>query len=226
MDEQTKQRIIRDAATIVLLRKKADTYEVLMGQRGAEAAFMPNKYVFPGGALDPVDFEVKPATNLSDFDRHKLSLRSEKDIGDVLAMTAIRELWEETGLMLGQLTQEEHDVPDDWKGFYEKGIAPKADALHFMFRAITPPGRTRRFDARFFIAYSDDVLGADDDFSAASDELSHLHWIMLSEAKSLDLPLITRVVLSEVDSIIEKGGCIEDITFFHHDGERTHFTIL
>ena len=49
---------IRDAATIIVLRDRATRPAVLMGQRGANASFMPSKFVFPGGAVDAIDAEV------------------------------------------------------------------------------------------------------------------------------------------------------------------------
>ncbi|MFT7523888.1 MAG: 8-oxo-dGTP pyrophosphatase MutT (NUDIX family), partial [Candidatus Paceibacteria bacterium] len=57
---------IRNAATVILLRDKATDPKILMGQRGKNAAFMPNKFVFPGGALDKTDADVPLATALSE----------------------------------------------------------------------------------------------------------------------------------------------------------------
>lgn len=226
MDEAEKRRVIRDAATIVLLRKRKGQDQVLMGQRGSAAVFMPNKYVFPGGAVDAQDYEVTPATPLSGADAAKLHKLAPADSSAGIAMAAVRELWEETGLMLGVEGQGPDLAPVDWQGFFAKGLVPRADVLRFMFRAITPPGRPRRFDARFFMADSSAVTGADDDFSEASDELSHLHWIDLAEAKSLDLPFITEVVLSEVIAITRDPKTPRKTPFFHHDEVRSHFTLL
>lgn len=226
MDDEEKRRTIRDAATIVLLRVRDGKHQVLMGQRGSGAVFMPNKYVFPGGAVDKQDYDIVPATPLSALDDQKLSHLAPDGIASALAMAAIRELWEETGLMLAQAGKTDRDIPADWQGFYNQGLAPRADALRFFFRAITPPGRTRRFDARFFIAYSTAVHGSDEDFSDASDELGHLHWIDLTEAKALDLPFITEVVLSEVLAITRDPDTPRKTPFFHHDDERSHFTLF
>lgn len=226
MDEAEKRRIIRDAATIVLLRERKGNHQVLMGQRGSGAVFMPNKYVFPGGAVDKQDYDILPATPLSPIDEQRLSHMAPSGVASAIAMAAIRELWEETGLMLGQKGRTDARVPDDWQGFYDQGLAPRADALRFFFRAITPPGRPRRFDARFFIANSDAVHGSDEDFTEASDELGHLHWIDLTEAKALDLPFITEVVLSEVLAITRDPNASRKTPFFHHDDERSHFTLF
>jgi len=226
MDEAEKRRTIRDAATIVLLRVRDDKHQVLMGQRGSGAVFMPNKYVFPGGAVDKQDYDIAPATPLSPLDEQGLNHLAPDGIASAIAMAAIRELWEETGLMLGAKGKAEGDVPADWQGFYDQGLAPRADVLRFFFRAITPPGKPRRFDARFFIADSEAVHGPDDDFSDASDELGHLHWIDLLEAKALDLPFITEVVLSEVIAITLDPDTPRKTPFFHHDDERSHFTLF
>ena len=50
---------IRDASSVIIVREDGPVPKVLMGQRGKAAAFMPNKFVFPGGAVDPIDADVK-----------------------------------------------------------------------------------------------------------------------------------------------------------------------
>lgn len=172
---------IRPAATVIVLRRHGLGFQVLMGQRGAAAAFMPSKYVFPGGAVDQADADAPlPAGRLDPACLAALALHPLPDSPPARAIlhAALRELAEETGLQ----------------------ARPDA-SLRFVFRAITPPGRSRRFDARFFLLSADDLLGDPDDFSAAEDELSHLHWIDLAQARTLDLPFITEVVLSEITAL-------------------------
>lgn len=175
---------IRAAATIILARQTPDGAAVLMGQRGAGAVFMPTKYVFPGGAVDAED-HAAPATGfLAPQCAQRLAMLCPADAPkpDVLVRAALREMEEETGLRLG----------------------PAPATLRFVFRAITPPGRPRRFDARFFLMDAAALGPEADDFSRASGELSHLHWIGLGPARRLDLPFITEVVLAEVDALL--GG--------------------
>ncbi len=106
----------------------------------------------------------------------------------------------------------------DWAGFAARGLLPDAAALRFVFRAITPPGRTRRFDARFFLADAAAVQGDCDDFSAASDELGHLHWLPLAQAQRLDLPFITEVVLAEIAQHLRQPGPVPPVPFFDNSG--------
>ncbi len=182
---------IRPAATVVLTRTTGSGHQVLMGQRGAAAAFMPSKYVFPGGAVDAGDDLPSPLPLAEDCAR-RLALSAPPG---PLCAAALRELREETGLALRA------DRP----------------SLRFVFRAITPPGRTRRFDAMFFLADAADVTGDTTGFSDASDELSHLHWIGLAEARALDLPFITEVVLAEVTNLLS-GGSQPGVPFFDNSG--------
>lgn len=200
---------IRAAATTVLWRDGAEGLQVLMGQRGAQAAFMPSKYVFPGGAVDSDD--AKGETNIAlhprCLGRLRLNCPADAPQPDALATAALRELWEETGLQLAR--------------------APTGEfPLRFVFRAITPPGRSRRFDARFFLVNAASIIGDPHDFSAASDELSHLHWIGLSSARSLDLPFITEVVLSEIGHVLQQGSQDDGVPFFDNSGPVPAFRRL
>ena len=192
----------RPAATVLLVRRTAGVPSVLMGQRGAEAVFMPSKYVFPGGGLDPGDAVAELATSLDAACLARIDQRPEAGLGPALAAAAVRELWEETGLILGERALWSGPAPDGWQSFAALGYRPDAAALRFLFRAITPPGRPRRFDARFFLADAAHLVGDPDDFTHASDELSHLHWVALSEARKLNLPFITEVVLAELGELL------------------------
>ena len=216
---------IRDAATVILTREGREGPEVLMGQRGAAAAFMPSKYVFPGGAVDADDALVPLPAPLPDRQRSLLAqwpVTASPPSPEAMAAAAIRELWEEAGLMLARPGAWPGLAPADWRAFAEAGLRPAGDALRFLFRAVTPPGRTRRFDARFFLARAEDLLGDPDDFSRATDELSHLHWIALAEARQLDLPFITEVVLAEAEALVIEGGS-DSVPFFDNSGPDSTF---
>lgn len=219
----TEPLAIRPAATVVLTRQGPDGPQVLMGQRGHGAVFMPSKYVFPGGAVDAGDAAIALAAPLPQTCAQRLQTDG-TILPPTLAAAAIRELFEETGLALGVAGQ--WSPPDGWQGFAARGLAPVASGLRFIFRAITPPGRSRRFDARFFIADATDIAGDTDDFSAASDELSHLHWITLTKARSLDLPFITEVVLAEVGRMLRDGPDPAGVPFFDNSGDRPRFRRL
>ena len=229
------KQAIRDAATLVLVRRDGDEPRVLMGMRGKGAVFMPSKFVFPGGALDAEDKAMaaaSPAGALAPACAARLAARAEEDLGLALALAAIRETWEETGLKIGSPDPEEAArlaaiAPESWAGFFEGGLAPVPGALSFIFRAITPPFRPRRFDARFFLCDVAAVTGNPDDFADASDELSHLTWVTLAEARRLELPLITEVVLAEVEEILGAApGADRPAPFFHHTGDRSYFDAL
>jgi len=216
---------IRDAATVIVLRNRFDDPHVLMGQRGAKAAFMPNKFVFPGGAVDAADADIPLATPLPELCRDRIREDAIRDMSHPLAAAAIRELWEETGLILG--TQGDWpEAPTDWAGFAAAGYRPSAEALQFVFRAITPPGRPRRFDARFFLIDAESVATDLDDFSAACDELSHLQWIPMPKVREFDLPFITEVVLAEVAARATTSEPPASVPFFKNDDEHNLFLRL
>lgn len=215
---------IRPASTLIILRNLASEPQVLMGQRGSKAAFMPNKFVFPGGAVDTADSTIVLAQPLTNKCHARLQQDSTGPEPETLAIAAIRELWEETGLILG-VREPWNDAPKDWRDFADAGFRPTAKNMYFFFRAITPPGPPRRFDARFFLVNADQLSGDLDDFSNASDELSHLQWVSLAEARSLNLPFITSVVLGELSGLNEINAPIS-VPFFKNRDEESLFLRL
>lgn len=187
-----------------------------MGQRGKKAAFMPGKFVFPGGAVDPEDKDV-PMVPPGTLARTRLVEESELD-PNTLAAAAIRELWEETGQVIGVPGKWKNPSPN-WASFAATGHHPNGSALEFFFRAVTPVGRPRRFDARFFLTYADALTTKPDDFRHASDELSHVQWIPLSQARQFDLPFITQIVMAELETRIKRGEPSSTVPFFRNDDE-------
>ena len=217
----------RDAASLILVRRDGPAPRVLMGQRGAGARFMPSKFVFPGGALDPGDAAALPGPALDPACARRLALHAPEGAGAALARAAVRETFEETGLALGASAAcDAARAPDCWRGFVGRGLAPALNRLRFVFRAITPPTRPVRFDARFFLAEADAVAGDPDDFSGAEDELAHLSWLTLDAARALDLPFITVVVLAEVEARLERGDPERPVPFFRHAGDGSYIDAL
>ncbi|SEQ27459.1 NUDIX hydrolase [Thalassovita taeanensis] len=217
---------IRNAATVIVLRDRLTAPKVLMGQRGAQAAFMPNKFVFPGGAVDAADADVPLGTPLPAVCHERLMEDAPADMPHALSAAAIRELWEETGLVLGTPGSWSCPPPADWASFAATGHLPAAHPLQFVFRAITPPGRPRRFDARFFMIDADEISSDPDDFSSACDELSHLQWIPLPQVREFDLPFITEVVLAEVAARAHDMTPPSSVPFFRNNEEANMFVRL
>lgn len=217
---------IRNAATVIVIRDRMENPHILMGQRGAKAAFMPNKFVFPGGAVDVEDAQIPLASPLPDLCAARLTEDADPALAHAISVAAIRELWEETGLILGVPGTWQGDVPLDWQTFAATGHVPHAAPMQFVFRAITPPGRPRRFDARFMLVDVDDIATDPDDFSAACDELSHLQWVPLTRARQFDMPFITEVVLAEVEARAKDLAPPASVPFFRNSDEESLFLRL
>lgn len=205
----------RDAATLILLDRKGDELLVLMGRRHARHAFMPGKFVFPGGRTDPADSHIPVATALHPDDEASLTAglgRTSPARARAIALSAIRETYEEAGLLIGQKGALA-TTRRDWQGFVEHGVRPSLDALRFIARAITPPNRVRRFDTRFFSAWRSDVAVELPD-GGPTNELEGLVWLPLAKAKQADVPDITRTVLEELerriadDPLLLPGGSV------------------
>ena len=185
----------RDAATLVLTRVRKGAAEVLMGRRAPGHVFMASKWVFPGGRIDRSDFTAAAANALPARDMARLTREVPVRRAQALAMAAVRETFEETGLLLAAPAPAA-SVAGPWREFRAVGALPDLAALSYVARAITPPGRTRRFDARFFMAGADALLHPEP--TAGSGELDEIAWLPLADTRALDLPAITRFVLGEV----------------------------
>jgi 8-oxo-dGTP pyrophosphatase MutT (NUDIX family) len=190
--------IPRDAATLILYRRSADGPRILMGCRSAGHDFMPDKYVFPGGRVDEEDALVPSLTELAPDEDASVSIGAQRATR-AFPLTAIREVFEETGLIVGRATDIMSGVPASWADYYAQSAAPCLANFRFLGRAITPPMRHKRFDARFFMADADDAL-IDDRPPIDGRELNDLRWFTLAEVATLDLPNVTRFVISEVEA--------------------------
>jgi 8-oxo-dGTP pyrophosphatase MutT (NUDIX family) len=185
----------RDAATLILIRRDQPKLRVLMGRRHGGHDFMPDKWVFPGGRIDRSDFHAPHATPL----QHDVAARLEKTASPTraraLALTAVRETFEEAGLLLAKPAPPRPGA-GPWREFLAQGAAADLDALQFIARAITPPSRHKRFDARFFMAEADRLMSLERQGDCG--ELHEIAWLTLDDALDLDLPSVTRFVLREI----------------------------
>jgi 8-oxo-dGTP pyrophosphatase MutT (NUDIX family) len=164
----------RHAASLIVVRQSAAGPEVLMGMRGAQHRFMPNRLVFPGGSVDRGDYRARFAAPLQPDVLMRLTKASTPRLAPALAHAAARELHEETGLSLG--------------------APPHLDRLDYLCRAITPPESPIRFNARFMVV---DAAAASGDL-AGSGELENLRYYALQDALQLELALVTRRVLQQL----------------------------
>lgn len=211
----------RDAATLILVDRSSGEPRILMGRRGDTQVFMPGKYVFPGGRVDKTDRDVPLADDLraSDAERLLIDMKGWPSMGRAraLALAAIRETFEEAGLLIGAPADAPGTAKDpSWQQFLNHGLVPRLGALTFFARAITPPGRPRRYDTRFFCA---DAAAITLKVEIADPELSGLHWLTLEEARGFDLPAITRVIIEDLSDRIRAGNLeAEDmpVPYYHH----------
>ena len=184
----------KDAATLILFRGKTSP-EVLMGRRAKGHVFMASKWVFPGGRLERTDYTAASANDPAPEVLERLQREVPARRARALALAAVRETFEETGLMLAAPAPVA-SVAGPWREFRQVGALPDLAALTYVGRAITPPGRSRRFDARFFMAEAEALLTPDP--TAGSGELDEIAWLPLEEAKGMAaLPAITRLILGE-----------------------------
>jgi 8-oxo-dGTP pyrophosphatase MutT (NUDIX family) len=216
----------RPAATLIILDHEGAESKVLMGRRHHAQKFMPGKFVFPGGRVDPADRQIAVMHALHPKVEEKLAKRrvtASAALPRALALAAVRETFEETGLVLGARSDAAARAhpPGPWSDYAGHGLTPNLAAFHFITRAITPPGRPRRFDTTFFAVDAKEIAARVEDVIHPESELTELVWLPLEEAQKLDLPHITGVVLKELKTRIAGGmGYDLPVPFYYESHKR------
>lgn len=196
----------KDSASLIILDRTGASPKVLLGRRHEGHVFMPGKFVFPGGRVEAADAAMPSATELDPVAAAKLMLGASTRKARALALTAIRETFEETGLMLGVKSAYAGTAPGGlWSAFAEAGINPDLAALHFVARAVTPPGLARRFDTRFFAVDAQAIAHRVDGIVGPQAELVELRWVPLAETATLGLHAITAAILDELEARTAAG---------------------
>ncbi len=167
----------RDAATLVAWRENPSGIEVLMGRRAARHRFVPGHYVFPGGRVDRRDFGAEVRSPLRNEVQERLCASCKPRLAHALAVAAVRETWEETGLALGGVSQ--------------GALRPELAALDYVLRAITPPQSPIRFHARFFAVAAEHLSGR----LQGNGELLDLAWRPVEACLRLPIVDVTEFLL-------------------------------
>ncbi|HAD24907.1 MAG TPA: NUDIX hydrolase [Alphaproteobacteria bacterium] len=215
----------KDASTLIIVRRDRAVPEILMGRRSDGHDFLPNKFVFPGGRVDRGDNMVKPHSDLRPEVQSRLLKGCSPTKARALGMAAVRETFEETGLIVGRHTGQPMATRSAvWTSFSQGGVAPALDIMSYIGRAITPPFRHKRFDARFFMTDAEHIAGDLHELSDASGELLEIHWLPVSEAKLLELQGITLLMLDEVErrvNLTERKAAELPVPFYYfRNGKR------
>lgn len=202
----------RNAATILVVDRSSGGPRILMGRRNRNLAFMPGALVFPGGRVDPSDGSIPAASELAEPTRNKLMNhmrgRGTGRGARALGMAAVRELCEESGLLIGHKDAAFDCDHRDWAVFREKRVTPALSPLRLLSRAITPPVMPRRFDTWFFVAPAESIAYTPPGGFTPSGELEELQWLRPEDAMNSDTREITRVMLVE---LIHRLACDPDL---------------
>jgi 8-oxo-dGTP pyrophosphatase MutT (NUDIX family) len=191
----------RDAAVLIAVDTAGQVPRILMGRRHAAMTFVPDVYVFPGGSVEPEDYEYALESDLKAAVAAKLTIgmrpRGAIFRARALAVAALREAYEEAGVSFCpfcSLAKLAGDVP----AFSSLPL----NRLTLIARAITPPFQKRRFDTRFLAI---DARGIT--LSPKTDgELSNVGWLTFEEAQSRNLHIMTRTILGDLEHRLECGG--------------------
>ena len=221
----------RDAATLILIDRSGNKPKVLVGKRHDKVVFMPGKYVFPGGRVEKSDNRIPVAAPIPgelEANLLKGSPKTAPSRARALAIAAIREACEETGLCLGCKVDKPATLDGAWKPFADAGLLPDPSGLFLIARAITPPGRVRRYDTRFFAADASAIAHRIEGVIHAEAELVELIWVEIGSEPLADAPGMTRNVLGELDRRLATGPLRHDapVPFFHFYGGKMHREVL
>lgn len=217
----------RDAATLMLIDRSGAEPKILLGRRHASHKFLPGKFVFPGGRIESLDRKMSALSELQPETEKKLNKRIANPTAKYargFPLAALREMAEETGLLLGVKRDEPPQTPGEiWSEFAKARVHPDLGNLHFIARAITPPRRPRRFDTRFFTADATAIAHIIEGVVGPDSELVELTWVPIKQAAQFDIPSITAVVLEELIARVEAGMASDLAVPFYYMQDRQFF---
>ena len=177
----------KDAASLILVRRDTAVPRVLMGRRSNGHDFVPGKWVFPGGKVERADYggavlrDLRPEVASGLAASARLKRQDGPRLARALARAAIRETFEETGLVVGRAAGD--------------GIRGDLGALSYVARAITPPRLPKRFDARFLLADATELPSL---HVEGGRELDKVGWFSIEECFGLGIIPVTEAVLAVV----------------------------
>lgn len=212
----------QNAATLLIVRWKNQLPFVLMGRRHHQHAFLPGYFVFPGGRVDRADYHVNADAPLHAVDEKRilseLGKAGSANAANAIALAAIRETYEETGLLIGKRldVMQKPRIHPHWAFLYKHRIIPVLSSLRYFARAITPPRNVRRYDTRFFLTDAANVLNPLD--MQPSEELEDLQWVSFQAPEDLSIHPITREIMKIAAQVLQKSPLLHDpvpIEFFH-----------
>ena len=205
------------ASTIVLWHGPKDNPRILMGQRASRHDFMPSVYVFPGGRVDRGDSYAPYTRDLSPRTETILEAAYAPRRARALTLAAIRETYEETGLMLGRTDAFTKNLKHPtWDAFRQAGIVPDLSDVEVFGRAITPPHRHKRFDTWFFVK---EITGTRPDISD-SVELLNVGWFTFGEIAALKTHRATDMMLMVLKKYMSRNTAPPTIFFSHMIGGK------
>ncbi|MBO0663760.1 NUDIX hydrolase [Jiella sp. MQZ9-1] len=204
---------VNDAATVVIVDRSGSEPRILMGLRGRAHVFMANRFVFPGGRVDEADRHLAATVSLPGPVSERLLADVAPGFGPqeaaALTLAAVRETFEETGLVIGDAAADRCPLPDAFAAFAEAGLGPAVAPLVPVARAITPEGAPRRFDTRFFALDAERFAPVPEVFAPPTDEFETIIWVSTSALDDFSLAPITRTVLDDVLARIADGSWLD-----------------
>ena len=227
----------RPAATVVLMRDGDHGPEILLLRRSGRSRFVPGAYVFPGGRVDASDAAADIVDHLDGLDEDQASRRLGLPEGDPPALAyylaAMREAFEETGILVGRRVSDggpaptaaesedvgalRDDLMEERKGFAavleEMDARLDGGAMEYLAHWITPEPEPRRYDTRFFAARVPPHSEAAIDRREMTDALWITPSAALRQHKQGDLPMIfpTIKTLEQLTRYSTVEGALEEI---------------
>ncbi len=201
----------RIASTLVLTCGPKDNLKILMGQRSKRHDFMPSVYVFPGGRVDRADSYAPYANNLSARTQTILESAYSPRKARAVVLASIRETWEETGLMLGETSNNLRNINHaSYDDFRRARQLPDLSGIEVFGRAVTPPHRHKRFDAWFFVKHMGNIapLPVQD-----SQELLGVDWFTFAQIEALETQRATTMMIEVLKRYLAADTPAKDIFY-------------